>query len=192
MLAYAANQIFRFRMLFGLVVAALALKWMTPAPFLAGKYCFLHIAGIFVTGSGLALRAWGSGTAGWHTRSSTIEAPGLITGGPFAYVRNPIYLGSILIGIGMSTIISDPRAFLFAFAAFAILYLAIIPAEERYLSAQFGDAYATYRSAVPRMLPRLTPWPGRGESNFQWSALLGEALILLLLIAIYAALWWTK
>jgi protein-S-isoprenylcysteine O-methyltransferase Ste14 len=136
---------------------------------------------------GLALRAWASGCAGGHTRSAEIEAPQLVTDGPFAYMRNPIYVGTILLGFGMAALIGDPLAFLLAAIAFFVLYMAIVPAEEEFLGRQFGAAYAHYRAEVPRFLPRLQPWPGREKHTFQWSAMRGELVVAIWAIGIYLA-----
>ncbi|CEF48987.1 unnamed protein product [uncultured bacterium] len=187
-IAKFARRLFQFRLLFGIVISVLALEWLSPTPFFDARYRMIHGIALLIIAAGLALRGWGSGVAGHHTRSTQIEAPTLVTAGPFAHVRNPIYAGSILIGVGMATLIGDLRAFLFAGAAFAILYLAIIPAEEDFLQRQFGEEYRRYKQAVPRLLPRLTPWNGRVERAFNWKAVIGELEILSLLVLIYGAL----
>src|SRR5262245_43194508 len=66
---------------------------------------------------GVGLRVWGGGCAGWHTRGHTIGAPQLTTCGPYAYVRNPIYLGNMILGLGMVGLIGDPWLFVLYLAA---------------------------------------------------------------------------
>lgn len=187
-LAQCGQKLFPFRLLLGVVVAVGALEWLTPAPFFSAGHRISHALALLVIGSGLGLRAWGTGSAGGHTRSATIEAFRLATGGPFAYLRNPIYVGSIGIGIGMSLLIGDPLAFLVTAIVFVLLYLVIIPAEEEFLLGQFGDVYLRYQAAVPRLIPRLRPWPDHSPNVFQWKAVLGECGILLLLLVIYSLL----
>jgi protein-S-isoprenylcysteine O-methyltransferase Ste14 len=138
--------------------------------------------------AGLSLRAWASGNAGQHTRRATIEAPQLVTGGPFAYVRNPIYLASIILGLGMVGLLGDPWMLALYVGVFVFLYTAIVPAEEQFLTGQFPEEYARYRAHVPRLLPRLSRWPGATETHFDRQALVSEALLGLMLIGIYAFL----
>src|SRR5258708_729222 len=88
----------------------------------------------------------------------------------------------------MSMLITDPKALLFAAFAFGILYFTIVPAEEAFLLRKFGAGYLDYCEAVPRLIPRLTPWRGRTKTRFQWQAVRGEGNILLILVIIYAAL----
>jgi protein-S-isoprenylcysteine O-methyltransferase Ste14 len=182
------RRLFPFRLPIGLAFAILAAKWIHPGPFFAPQHRVVHSIALVVIAAGLALRAWGAGSAGFHTRTAQIEAPRLATSGPFAHLRNPIYLGSILLGAGMSLLIGDPLAFVFAAAAFALLYLGIVPAEEEFLRGQFGDEYRRYCDAVPRFIPRLTPWAGRTRTAFHWQAIRGELGILAILFVIYAAL----
>ena len=138
--------------------------------------------------AGLALRAWAAGCAGRHTRRATIEAPRLATGGPFAYVRNPIYLASIILGLGMVGLLGDPWMLGLYIAVFVFLYTAIVPAEERFLRGQFGEAYARYCAAVPRLLPRLSAWADAEQRPFDRTAIVGDVRLGVMLIAIYAGL----
>lgn len=187
-LASAGRKLFPLRLLVGLTVLAGALELLSPTPFFDPHYRLIHLLAMLLITAGLGLRAWGAGSAGFHTRTARIEAPKLITGGAFAHLRNPIYGGSICIGVGMSTLIGDPKAFLFSAIAFGFLYFAIVPAEEEYLLQRFGADYLRYRSSVPRLLPRLRPWVDGNPAPFHWRAATGEVWILLLLILIYAAL----
>ena len=187
-LSLIGRKMFPFRLAIGLAIAIAAASWLSPAPFFGPRHRAIHALALLVIFCGLALRAWGAGSAGFHTRTARIEAPRLATAGPFAYVRNPIYLGSILLGTGMSMLIGDPLAFILTAIVFAILYFGIVPAEEEFLQNHFGVEYVRYREVVPRFIPHLRPWPGRAKADFQWKATRGELGILLVLIAIYAAL----
>jgi protein-S-isoprenylcysteine O-methyltransferase Ste14 len=180
--------IFARRLYAGLAVALIGLEVLSPKPFLERPYLFAQMLGLVTIALGLALRAWGSGCAGTHTRSASIEAKHLVTCGPFAYVRNPIYLGSIFLGVGMSAVIGDPLAYVLTVITFCALYFGIVPAEEEHLAHTFGAEYERYREAVPRLIPRLQPWAGRTENPFRWNAARGELFIASLLVAIYLAL----
>lgn len=176
---------FRRRLEIGLVS-------VVPAAFLVrpGRMFGSHeIAGLFFsTGlivAGMLLRIWAGGCAGMHTGDSRIQAPRLATGGPYSYVRNPIYLGTILLGLGMVGVIGDMRLLPLCLATFAVLYLMIVPAEERFLRDCFGLEYETYAGFVPRMIPRLTRWKDGRAVKFNWGVLAGEIRITAVLLSVY-------
>jgi protein-S-isoprenylcysteine O-methyltransferase Ste14 len=97
---------------------------------------------------GLALRAAASGTVK-KNRELTVT-------GPYAYTRNPLYLGSALIAAGFAVALrSWPLAVLLV-AGFALIYIPVIASEERFLRATFSE-FDAYCRNVPRFIPRLTP-----------------------------------
>src|SRR5260221_109526 len=110
-LAGLGRRIFGWRLMVGLAVAIAGIEWLSPVPFFAPGHRVSQSIAIFVALGGLALRAWGSGCAGSHTRTAQIEAPRLITGGPFAYTRNPIYTGTMCLGFGVAGLIGDSKAY---------------------------------------------------------------------------------
>lgn len=172
----------------GLAVVALMALWIQPRALFGAAPAVGHACSLLLVLLGLAGRAWAAGCAGSHTRRATIEAPRLVTGGPYAHVRNPIYLASILVGIGMVGLLGDPWMLVPCVAVFAFLYGSIVPAEEEFLLGQFGEEYRRYRQAVPRVLPRLRSWPEARPAPFDRSAVLQEARLGLMLLAIYAVL----
>ncbi len=183
-----ANRIFARRLWIGLAAVGLAACVVQPHRLFAQHQRVLVPLSLGMILVGLALRTWAGGCAGLHTRTARIEAPRLVTGGPFAYVRNPIYLASVVLGLGMVLLIGDPFLFALYLAVFAFLYGFIVPAEERYLRTKFGGSYEEYCRNVPRVLPRLRPWPGRQPSGFEPRALWGEARLGLILAGIYGGL----
>ena len=186
--AAAGVRIFQHRLHVGLAAVGLAAFVYRPRNFFgAHATAGMAVSLLFVV-AGLLLRAWAAGCAGGHTRRATIEAPGLATGGPFAYVRNPIYLASVVLGLGMVGLLGDPWMLGLCVAVFVFLYTAIVPAEERFLRGQFGEAYARYCANVPRLLPRLRPWPDAEQRPFDRAATVGDARLALILIAIFAGL----
>jgi protein-S-isoprenylcysteine O-methyltransferase Ste14 len=111
---------------------------------------------------GEALRLWAVRHAGGATRTTSGVGAGavLITHGPFAYVRNPLYLGNFLLSLGlcvMSWAWMPWMLFLFV-ALFGWQYWSIISLEEEHLRQRFGQAYTEYLQNVPRFIPRLTPF----------------------------------
>jgi protein-S-isoprenylcysteine O-methyltransferase Ste14 len=128
--------------------------------------------------SGELIRCWAVGYSGVTTRNDALTAPKLVTGGPYAYVRNPLYLGNSLTAAGFAIAFTGKNSPLARFAliagsvgAMAALYSAIVPHEEAFLRAQFGEEFDRYCERVPRVVPQKQPLPdGSGE----WQA---EALI---------------
>jgi protein-S-isoprenylcysteine O-methyltransferase Ste14 len=105
------------------------------------------VVGFAIAAMGVLVRALASG----HIRKNSA----LATTGPYAYTRNPLYLGSIIIAVGFIVAARNLWIGLAALAMFAFIYLPVITAEEKYLRSAF-PAYDRYASEVPRFLPRLT------------------------------------
>jgi protein-S-isoprenylcysteine O-methyltransferase Ste14 len=181
-------RIFHRRMHVGLTAVLLAAFVFRPRNFFGAHETAGTVLSLLLVLAGLALRAWAAGCAGGHTRLATIEAPRLATGGPYAYVRNPIYLASIILGLGMVGLLGDPWMLGLYIAVFVFLYTSIVPAEERFLRGQFGDAYTRYCAHVPRVIPHLRPWPKAENRPFDRSAIVGELRLAILLLAIYIGL----
>ena len=76
--------------------------------------------------------------------------------GPYAYTRNPLYLGSILIAAGFAVALLSWSVAVVLAVGFAVIYIPVIASEERFLRATF-PAFDAYCTRVPRLIPRLTP-----------------------------------
>jgi protein-S-isoprenylcysteine O-methyltransferase Ste14 len=111
--------------------------------------------------------------------------------GPYAYTRNPLYLGSMLIAFGFALAARSIWIAVALAVLFAVIYVPVIRSEEAFLRAKFAG-YDAYAARVPRLLPRLRPAIiGAGErgrfssglyrKHREYNALIGSA-------AIYAAL----
>ena len=97
---------------------------------------------------GLALRAWAAGCLAKNQQ--------LATGGPYAYTRNPLYIGTLLVAAGLAAASrSVGLAALFA-AVFLLVYLPVIQNEEQHLRKIFPE-YAAYAERVPALIPRIGP-----------------------------------
>jgi protein-S-isoprenylcysteine O-methyltransferase Ste14 len=113
---------------------------------------------------GLWLRGYASGYVK-KNRELTVT-------GPYAYTRNPLYLGSMLIAGGFAlALLSWPVAILLA-AGFAVIYIPVIASEERFLREAFAG-FDEYCRRVPRLIPRLTAAGGGagdngGQGGFSW------------------------
>jgi protein-S-isoprenylcysteine O-methyltransferase Ste14 len=107
------------------------------------------ITGALVMLPGLVLRGLASG----HVQKDKQ----LTTSGPYAYTRNPLYLGSLMLAAGFAIAARSWWIVAIMLAMFAVIYIPVIAGEERYLRQTFPD-YDDYSRHVPRMLPRLTPY----------------------------------
>jgi protein-S-isoprenylcysteine O-methyltransferase Ste14 len=104
--------------------------------------------GVVLIIPGLLIRALASG----HVRKN--EA--LAMSGPYAHTRNPLYLGSLLIGIGFALAARSWWVGVVLIAMFFAIYVPVIRSEEAFLRERFPD-FDTYAKAVPRMIPRIRP-----------------------------------
>lgn len=177
----------------------IATRLRVPLGFLsaAGYLWFARPTGISISAgslfivAGLAVRAAASG----HIRKNAE----LTTTGPYAYTRNPLYLGSILIALGFVLAARNIWIAVATVLMFLIIYMPVIQAEEKYLRSVF-PGYDQYAERVPRFLPRLNPYrPGPYQpgavatpaaysrelymKHREYHAALGAALMLAALIA---------
>ena len=119
------------------------------------------IAGFIIVIAGELLRLWGVSWAGSETRTTGhMEGTFLIISGPFAHVRNPLYIGNILIylGLGIMSFAIFPYLQIIALLFFVFQYYHIIKAEEEYLLNRYGGQFTEYKKNVPRLFPRLTSY----------------------------------
>ncbi len=176
----------------------------TPLPFLVVMVAFARptllslVAGFAVLVIGELIRFWGVSIAGAETRTTgRVGGTFLITTGPFAHVRNPLYVGNILmyLGVGIMSLALFPWLPLVALVWFVLQYSLIVSQEEEYLSVHFGSAYDAYRRGVPRFLPRLTAYrtpepPPKGLNLREGLAserrtLQAMSLVVLLVLAVF-------
>lgn len=100
----------------------------------------------------------------------------LVTRGPYALCRNPLYLGSFLLGVSMALFLHS-FTLLAAVGLVALYYrLAVIPSEERQLSSLFPETWKAYVASVPPVLPRRICLDGEGRYEVDLHALRNEAL----------------
>ncbi|MCL2010103.1 MAG: isoprenylcysteine carboxylmethyltransferase family protein [Synergistaceae bacterium] len=109
---------------------------------------------------GQALRFWAAGCIGRY-RGERVGALSLTTWGPYAFVRNPLYIGNALIGLGWS-IMAAPLAAVIFVITFVLLYtVLIVPHEESFLLEKFGGEYSRYRDITGSFFPKFSSgWPG--------------------------------
>jgi protein-S-isoprenylcysteine O-methyltransferase Ste14 len=169
----------RIRVPLGFVLAALYLWLARPS-------WYSLLAGGAVALVGVALRAAASG----HVRKNAE----LTTTGPYAYTRNPLYVGSMIIGAGFALAARSPWILAAMLALFAAIYLPVVLSEERYLRTHFPE-FDEYARRVPRFGIKFGNTCGKKgtfsrelyRQHREYNALVGSVLMM---GALAAKLWW--
>ncbi len=143
----------RYRVPAGWVLGALTIVLARPTP------------GSLLLGLPLALvgetaRLWASG----HIE----KTERLATGGPYAHSRNPLYVGSVLIALGVGVACASAWVVVATAAYFLAFYPSVMREEAAFLAAKFPDEHAAWAAAVPIFWPRATP-AGPRASRFDWA-----------------------
>jgi protein-S-isoprenylcysteine O-methyltransferase Ste14 len=136
----------------GFLCAALFILFAQPRPATLAAGAPLSVVG-------LLLRAWGSG----HLRKNDA----LATSGPYAHTRNPLYLGSFIMGLGFTIASGKWWLGVLFVALFLGIYLPVMRVESATLAQLFGESFQQYARVVPVFLPRITPYR-TGESRIRF------------------------
>ena len=152
--------------------------------------------GLLLLACGEGLRVWGVAVVGKESRTRGGGVGRLATSGPYAHVRNPLYVGNLLLTLG-ATCISGLLWFLpVAVLLFAAQYIPIVLWEESVLTERYGPQYTAYCQRVPRWMPRgRRRTSGSQAPAYQWRAAFwserstfGTLALLLLVMMAKAAL----
>jgi protein-S-isoprenylcysteine O-methyltransferase Ste14 len=148
----AGGWLFRHRTITPVPLALAVL--LVPAPQADGQP-LLAVLGFLVVALGEATRLWGVRHIGTVSRTRSDRLGPLVASGPFAHVRNPLYLGNIALWTGFA--ISAQLLWLapIFIAVLALEYHAIVRWEERLLEERIGDGYRAYAATVPRWVPAI-------------------------------------
>ena len=133
-------------------LVAIAAGWLIPGLRVHGQHGVRIALGALVLAGGLALvlAAFGLFRKTGQDPKPWMPSPELILQGPYKYTRNPMYVGMILVTLGVSALAGHGWIAVLAFAALAVVhYTAVLP-EERYLTAKFGSQYTQYKDSVRR------------------------------------------
>jgi protein-S-isoprenylcysteine O-methyltransferase Ste14 len=169
----SGNFFFRWRdMLFPLVFAVLAIVLMPQYPFGSARAdAWLDAAGIAIAVLGQSLRVAVIGYAYVKRggKNKKVYADTLVQEGFFNHCRNPLYVGNILILLGLIVVHNNLWFYVIGGAFYAFAYMAITLAEENFLRGKFGTQYEDYCRRVGRFLPSFR---GLGRSlegmHFDW------------------------
>lgn len=146
----------------------------TPIPFVILMIIFQNanlasiIIGLMIVLTGEFFRYWGVVYAGSATRTTSgVGANQLIVSGAFAHLRNPLYLGNILIylGFGVMSMALFPYLQIIALLFFVFQYHLIIAEEEEFLLKTFGKKYEDYKAAVPKLFPSISAYKSDDSKN---------------------------
>lgn len=122
-----------------------------------------------------ALRTW----AAAYLQSNTVQDPAMhldsiVADGPYRHLRNPLYVGAILLAFGIG-LLASTAGFLFITICLTILFLRLTGLEETKLVSEQGDIYREFCRRVPRLWPSLKPRLPKGAVKPRWpQAILGE------------------
>ena len=150
----------------------------TPLPWVFLMILFMSptlttiIIGAVMVLIGEFIRLWAVSYAGSETRTTgDVGGSNLVTQGPFGIVRNPLYIGNIIIyvGVGVMSNALFPWLTLIAFLYFVFQYYCIILNEEEYLQNTFKEKFSLYKTKVHRFLPTFGRLPEELNSNITQS-----------------------
>ena len=162
------------------VVPGLDLDSLAGRHALQAGFGFAALLGV----AAAALRSWASA----YLRSDVVHdtalrTEGLVADGPFRHVRNPLYLGNVILSLGMAMLMSRLGALVLVVGQ-ALFLLRLIGREESSLAADEGDRFRAYRSAVPRLVPSLVPRVPAGRARAHWAeGIIGEAFLWILALS---------
>ena len=151
----------------------------TPLPFIVPLFIFGRptiltlIIGFIISLFGEIIRLWGVSYAGGETRTTKVGASNLVTQGPFAYIRNPLYAGNMLLYFGVSIMANSlfPYLQIIGLGYFYFQYYYIIIDEEGFLIGKFKEKYDEYYNSVPSLIPNFhqfdTVKQSKIKSNFK-------------------------
>ena len=172
------------------------IRSFTPIPFILAVVYFANptllttIIGLFFTLTGEMLRIWSVGYVGGSTRATTLGASrDLVTTGPYSYVRNPLYLGNLLISLSICIIANVFWLTPILVIGYLVQYLPIIAVEEAYLLESCGSVYESYQEQVPRFFPQLHAYQSSSTHDFSLTrAFNSEKRTLTAIVIVIAAL----
>jgi len=147
------------------------------------------LAGLALVIPGELIRIWAAG----HLRKNQE----VTTTGPYAYVKNPLYLGTLLIMIGYCLMARNLYLLAISLAVFFLYYVPFKKKRESArLQERFGDAWIEYDWAVPDYLPRFNPYSKRGPQQWRWTVFLDNsehetAIVVLVMILLIGLRFWT-
>lgn len=143
---------------------------------IATAFNVILIVGILFAVAAAALRTWGSAYLGANVvKAHTFQGSGVVAAGPYRFVRNPLYLGT-MIHVFALALLMPPSGAIFTILAMALFQVRLILGEEAFLASKLGESYLAYCARVPRLFPAFTPRVPASHRSAAWlAAFLGES-----------------
>lgn len=168
----ASQFIYRYR---GYILAVLALALLlvpflldarpSADPFGSALGIAAVVLCILCYALGLALRVWARRYIGEHTRGSVLDADSLVTEGPYAYLRHPLYVSNTAFACGLVLLWLGIAPLAAPFVVVVVLFeVALSRAEDRFLEGRFGDAWRAWAKGTPSFIPSLSGLVGGGRN----------------------------
>lgn len=140
---------------------------------------------LMIVGVTQVFRTWAAAYLSGAESTRTVCAETLVTSGPYAFVRNPLYLGNLIIGLALCTMVFEWYAFLIFSLSYLFVYSIVIPYEERFLETRFGEEYLHYKRKVWRLIPSIHRYRSNRKTIPDWIAgIKAEAHIPIILVLI--------
>jgi protein-S-isoprenylcysteine O-methyltransferase Ste14 len=153
----------------------------------------LLVGGAVLITIGELTRLWAVHHIGVISRTRSDRLGPLVATGPFAIVRNPLYLGNVTLWVGFAVLSRMLWMTPVVVAVLGFEYHAIVRWEEQLLESRLGDRYRAYAAEVPRWLPRPNAAPGRApDAPHSWRHTFFSERGTLIAIALGCALLWVK
>jgi protein-S-isoprenylcysteine O-methyltransferase Ste14 len=193
--------LFRRRTIIPLPLALLTLLWPSRNDFASIP---MVVGGVGLVAIGEGLRLWGVRHIGVISRTRSDRLGPLVASGPFAFVRNPLYIGNIILWAGLALSARLPWLAPIFVLVLALEYDAIVRWEESLLVERLGDTYREYAARVPRWMPNLFNRSARADLDasanrgvsvagvFSWYETLFSERGTLIAIAVGYLLLWIK
>ncbi len=124
----------------------------------AYKHGIEFMPGVWFVLAGLLVRCWAAG----YIKKIRV----LTTAGPYSFVRNPLYVGNFLMGLGFCLFVRDLMLILMYLALFFFFYLGTMKKEEGLLTDLFGKEYIDYKKNVPAFIPRILPYASKKPMRY--------------------------
>lgn len=146
----------------------------------------IFVAGLVIVVIGQSLRTYSAGHLLGRHIVTEIEADFLCTSGPYAFIRNPLYLGNLLVGIGICITLNEWYVYMILVIKYILMYMIIIPYEERFLQEKFGKIYSEYKVNTGSFFPKSKGYKGALEKEPDYKAgFLSEATLNIFLLAVF-------
>jgi protein-S-isoprenylcysteine O-methyltransferase Ste14 len=142
---------------------------------LAASTFVITLAAFFFCSAGAALRLWGTAyLGGLVVQDSAFHGKRMVEAGPYRFLRNPLYLGTLFFSLGVSFLMPVTGALFFLLGIYFLQRL-LISAEETFLAAQLGQPYRDYLGRVPALVPKFVPENAVSPARPHWlQAVLAE------------------